>query len=100
MYVPSRKRLELRSLKCRTVYYAATVVTIAGHALVLAVTWRRTYGIRKLVNASSMGTSLSSLILRDGESLVSSTEAHSTALCTQAVCISGELHASIHAQRR
>ncbi|KAI0724644.1 hypothetical protein C8Q72DRAFT_657194 [Fomitopsis betulina] len=66
MYVPSRKRLELRSLKCRTVYYAATVVTIAGHALVLAVTWRRTYGIRKLVNASSMGTSLSSLILRDG----------------------------------
>ncbi|EPT00010.1 hypothetical protein FOMPIDRAFT_58255, partial [Fomitopsis schrenkii] len=96
VYVPIRKLLPSRVLSYRTVFYAATATTIVGHALVLAATWRRTYGIKKLADASSLGTSLSSLILRDGEFLASSTEICSTSPRIQEACISGKSHALIH----
>ncbi|KAH9846946.1 hypothetical protein C2E23DRAFT_946664 [Lenzites betulinus] len=59
------------SSRLLTVLIATRSCAILSDALVISITWWRTWGIRKLVAQANVKVSLASLLLRDGLSFVS-----------------------------
>ncbi|KZT69130.1 hypothetical protein DAEQUDRAFT_277491 [Daedalea quercina L-15889] len=63
-------------------YYTAVVGFTVGNALVLGVTWWRTYHVKRLIDAANMcHTSVATLLLRDGSIYFGSTLLVSLAMC-------------------
>ncbi|KZT63904.1 hypothetical protein DAEQUDRAFT_741633 [Daedalea quercina L-15889] len=58
--------LGTRSTHGTAVNYTSLAALIIGNGVVLCVTWRQTYHIKKLADAADIRTSMSALLLKDG----------------------------------